>query len=199
MKTTLIKISGILYFLFAFFLSEPSWAISLNVGTPVVAIDGNSDGNVTVDILSVSPASPSYTYGYFLDGSPAFTPLSSLNVTTFQGGDVIDFALYDGANYYSLSGDYADNSYSVQMGFDNPVTIGAPQQPADWSQPYYYNVNISWSLPNTFANTNELALSFTGGNDGVAPAPEPASLLLLGSGLLCLGVWGRSRLKGAQE
>ena len=173
-----------------------SWAISLTTGgTPIVAIDGNGDTDVTVDLLSVGGA-PGYLYGYFKNGSSTFQVLNLLAIgaNTFQGGDIIDFALTDGTKFYTLSGDQADSTYSVEMTFGNQVTIGAPQQPVDWTAPYFYNVNITWTL-GTVVNTNELALNFTGTpTDGVAPVPEPASLLLLGTGLLGLGIYGRKKL-----
>ena len=73
------------------------------------------------------------------------------------------------------------------MTFGNQVQVGSPQQPAGWNAPYYYNANITWNLGNTgnTVNTDELSLNFrNNGNDGIAPVPEPATLLLLGSGLL---------------
>lgn len=176
-------------------MTGSAWALSTS-GTPIIAIDGDTDGNVSVDILSVGGTS-TYTYGYFLNGSANFISLGSLNFSTFQGGDIIDFALSDGTRYYTLSGDSADSSYSVLMTFDNQVIIGSAQQPAGWTNPYYYNVNISWSIGGTGVNTNEYAMSLVNNaNDGVAPVPEPSTLMLLGSGLLGLGYFGRKRIKG---
>lgn len=177
-------------------MTGSAWALSTS-GTPIIAIDGDTDGNVNVYIASLA-ITPTYTYGYFLNGNysaSAFNTLGFLDVNIFQGGDIIDFALYDGTRYYTLSGDNADSSYSVLMTFGNEVTIGSVQQPADWTLPYYYNANITWILP-TVVNTNELAINFINGNDGVAPVPEPSTLMLLGSGLLGLGYFGRKRIKG---
>lgn len=178
-------------------LSASSYALLLDTGSPIIAIDGNNDSNVTVWIESVGISS--YEYGYFLNSSALFVPVANIpaipyvGITAFQGGDVIDFALYDGSKYYTLSGDAADSTYSVQMTFGNEVLVGSPQQPAGWNAPYYYNANITWSLGAT-VNTNELSLNFNNGNDGVAPVPEPATLLLLGSGLL--GCVALAKLRG---
>lgn len=168
-------------------------SLTLNTGTPIIAIDGDQDSDSFVEIVSI--AFVPYDYGYFLNGSSIFTSIDALDLASFNGGDVIDFALYDGTTYYSLSGDTADDSYSVVMTFGNQVTVGSSQQPADWSpKPYYYNANITWTLPEAIINTNELALNFDG-NDGVAPVPEPSILLLLGSGLIGFGFFGRNRRK----
>ncbi|MEW6683261.1 MAG: PEP-CTERM sorting domain-containing protein [Nitrospirota bacterium] len=189
-------IGGMALFVLIGFSSAPSWALSLDTGAPIVAIDGNADGDVTVYIQSTAFVPYPYQYGFFLNGGSTFNLLGLSSINSFEGGNVIDFALYDGTKYYTLSGDAADDTYSVLMEFGNPVTVGSPQRPEGWSQPYYYNANITWAIPSLAAtNTNELALNYSGGNDGIAPVPEPRTLLLLGSGMLGVGFIARKGLR----
>lgn len=193
------------------FFATPADALTI-YGDPVMAIDGDGDSNVSVYLeTSVSSGDTStYTFGYFLNYGSSFTVLGpDPTLSTFQGGDEIDFAVYDGSDYYTLSGDLADGSYEAVMEFSNLVTDGAPEQPTSgWSSypDYYYDLSVSWSLPDTL-QTASMTLNFSGGNDGIAPAhpfdevngnnlhsvPEPGTLVLLGAGMLGLGYFARKR------
>jgi hypothetical protein len=186
-------------------LSSPSWAL-LTFGTQIEAIDGDVDPNVSVAIGSLEAPSD-YTYGYFLNGNYSSfnvipltsNPLVQADIELFQGGDVIDFALYDGTKYFTLSGDTADSSYTVIMNWVNPIANGDAQQPAGWTDPYYQMVDMLWIVPNAPQISIETAIDLNGYlNDGLAPVSEPATLSLLGSGLIGLALWGRKRFTREQ-
>jgi len=186
------------------FGSSPSWAVPIETnGTTMFAIDGNADGNVTVNALSLGLTIPNYTAGYFLNGdySTFYTlTFGVIGVDTFQGGAVIDLALQNNmtSEFLTASQDPYDSSYAVTMDWSGVVCCA--QQPASFSDPYYSNVLVTWSLPGEVVYSDELALNFKNGNDGFAPdppsaqsVPEPSTILLLGFGLAALGFWSRKR------
>lgn len=187
-RMLLTFVLGCLLFVAPFTAAGTAEAMITMEGMPIIAIDGDSDSNVTVEIMNLVLTSP-YEYGFFLNGGSTFYSLGNSGSSTLrlQGGDILDFALYDYTKYYTLSGNSADATYNVRLMLGDEVTTGSPQQPAGWTGSYYSFASLYWIFPGTGGVTNELEMTLNfsnGGNDGVAPIPEPGTLILMGSALV---------------
>ncbi|MFQ5589008.1 MAG: PEP-CTERM sorting domain-containing protein [Nitrospiria bacterium] len=165
----------------------PVWATPIGSldGTPIILIDGDADGDTSVTLVNVG-TSPSLTFGYHLNGSSIFTPFSLFD--TFSDRDILDLALSDGSTVYTASGDLADASYRLEMDFGGEV--GAPfssQAPLPhWLDRYYSSLTVTWHLPSDVSTSMNFAMT---PGDGMAPVPEPGTIILMGSGLAGLGFW----------
>ena len=173
-----------------------AFALTVTSPGPVLMIDGVGDNNTTVQITALDATFPisEYQFGFLTGGG--FTSITSLLdwTYTFNGGDVVDFALREIASdtVYDIADplDYANQIYSFSIDPSNS------QNPAV-TRPYYHALTIAWDLNHDgyadpgfgFAITPVLT------NDGMAPTvvPLPAAAWLLGSGLLGLGALTRRR------
>lgn len=180
-----------------------SSAFALTVTTPgsVLIIDGQ-DAGVTVKVSAVDATVPLSQYQFgFLTGS-GFTSITSfIGSYTFNGGDIVNFALRDRGGdslfgtgddiIYDMANalDYADQTYLI------PIAPSYSQNPVV-STTYYKSLVLTWDLNlDTVMDTGfnlsigTPVLSY----DGVAPVPLPGAVWLFGTGLLALGTTARRR------
>lgn len=188
MKKVLMK--GLaLAFVGSLVMAGSAMALTLTQGTEILLVDGNRDNDVTLTLGSFDN-SLAYDLVYSINDGANWDLLSNISVT-FDGGTVLDLAITNGTDIYSLSGDAADTSYDVTMTFLGEYSPLLSQTPVI-SSPYYANLFLDWTVDGTTVFSNSFALT---GGDGMAPVPEPATMLLFGSGLVGLAGYGRKKIK----
>lgn len=161
-------------------VSVPSDASALSFTTDNrrVYVDDDKEKEVKVKV-SKGSSQNNLEYGYFLNDSKDFKRFDYSSDNSFHGGDSIDLALYNPSKskYYKLSDSGDDNSYDVEVALDEENGNGNSGERG------YKNAHVNWAI-NDDSNSHELVLCFPDGNNGSTAVPEPATLFLLGSGLL---------------
>lgn len=176
------------------------YAYYVNSGELMFVAEGNNLGN-QANRLAVQTQVKDWLVGEgILQFSDPFTLVNNTSAVTVYGYDGSN--LHPIANPESIGGKYASGTYQVDTSiFPGGITFYAVKASTYYAF-YYENpaeVNGSWSTYDLWLEKGRgeiLEVShWTGYNGSSAPVPEPATMILLGTGLIGLAGFGRKRLR----
>jgi hypothetical protein len=168
--------------------------LTLDESAPILFIDGAGDSNVTVTVAMFGTSQGSFDVGRMVGGS--FVAFGS-SYQTFNGGEVVDFAIRDRVTgeILSLSGGDA------RMTFFGAIAASNSANPVV-DDSYWAGAAIVWE-----SDTWDITISLgarsgdgmtpilRGAGSPVAPVPEPGTLLLFGLGCVAAAGARRRRAK----